>query len=304
MNYFKYMSIGTAELVLQNQTLRWSSPLVFNDIEECQLLPWDDAHFLSSYESYLKVLKECVKGRLIFNYNYFSPNTLMIIQMLKVGERRGEDFTSSLNEIVLSRSFEGGFRQYINEGLLGIMRVICVTSNCNNKLMWAHYADQHRGCSLEFSSLFIDQPNNLMEGYVEYKDTLTPSVSGVDMFLYGETSAYQQKIKKDIFFTKGSVWNYENEYRLSFNESFGKISTSYNFQNNEEIFSVSGQTDSKYTDVKFPSGAIQSITFGVRVEEFEIGNIKELALLLNPKCSFYQMIQNGSIVTRVPLDLA
>ncbi len=30
-SFFKYMSPGTAKTVLENSTLRWSSPILFND---------------------------------------------------------------------------------------------------------------------------------------------------------------------------------------------------------------------------------------------------------------------------------
>ncbi len=30
-NFFKYMSSGTAKIVLSNRSLRWSSPVLFND---------------------------------------------------------------------------------------------------------------------------------------------------------------------------------------------------------------------------------------------------------------------------------
>jgi hypothetical protein len=82
MSFYKYTNISTATLVLRNKSLRWSSPLIFNDLEECQFTPFTNEQHLSSHNAYIKILTECAKGG-GFNYNpnKFSEISKMLIQI-------------------------------------------------------------------------------------------------------------------------------------------------------------------------------------------------------------------------------
>jgi hypothetical protein len=90
----------------------------------------------------------------------------------------------------------------------------------DNVLMWAHYADKHRGVCLVFDEkklwdLYKDkdqfpEEDRLKYKIVNYKHNTPPvQIKGNDDLL----SIYQ-KNGADLFFIKKMAWKYESEYRL------------------------------------------------------------------------------------------
>ena len=83
--------------------------------------------------------------------------------------------------------------------MLQRFRMAALSSTCDNPLLWAHYADSHRGVCLGFRVERSIDLKALLE--VKYQDT--PPV------WRGEDSDLIQK----IFCTKWSHWEYEKEWR-------------------------------------------------------------------------------------------
>lgn len=88
----------------------------------------------------------------------------------------------------------------------------------NNELLWAHYANSHKGFCIEYD---LDKLiNHNSKGYdirnvinIGYQDE-RPEVTEFDDVL---------TIQKKVFGTKSLAWKYENEVRLVFNEAGEKI---------------------------------------------------------------------------------
>lgn len=294
------MTTTTGKIILENSTLRWSSPSVFNDVDECQFSPFSDSEFESANNAVFKILANCAAGHLIYNFNAFTFDKQMIIGFLKKdienGIVSGNSYFDSFKKIV--PSMEDFFREYINVGLINCARVLCVTSDYDNNLMWAHYADEHRGCVFEFENVYKEAPDRLHQGSVQYVDELKSSTTAIELLLYGETKSIHDALIKDVFFSKKSVWQYEKEYRLLFSESFGVIQSRINFQTNEKTWAVSGQSNQLYTDVEFAPESLLSITFGVRTQAAIVDEIISIARSKNPRCTFYQMIRSGGSTVR------
>ncbi|WP_060989547.1 DUF2971 domain-containing protein [Photobacterium leiognathi] len=304
MNFFKYTTIDTAKIVLENETLRWSSPLLFNDIEECQFTPFTEEQHALAFENYYKVLVDCAKGRLFYDYYRFSEITHQLISAVKlmIATDKLDDFDYSELLDLIDNPKEG-HREYINKGLVNVFRILCVTTEYDNPLMWAHYGDQHYGCALEFEKLYEDKPRKLKEGFVRYHDNLEPLSNPMDMLLFGETEEVHNLMLQDIIFSKRTFWSYEKEYRLMFAESYGQISTSLNFQSGERTFEVSHQTDEQHTDIPFPFESLKSITFGARTQR---GDIERILTTLQEKqyyCDLYQFSMVDGVPSRQKLDL-
>ena len=77
-------------------------------------------------------------------------------------------------------------------------RVYCLTRRPAIPLMWAHYADHHRGICLEIN---VRQPDLCAAIQVQYRETYPSFRLGADRDL-------------SPFYTKSSDWQYEDEYRL------------------------------------------------------------------------------------------
>jgi len=304
MSYFKYTTLNTTKLIIENKLLRWSSPLQFNDIEECQFVPYTRESYENAIREYYDILTRIAKGeQLEYAYNRFSHITLMLIRLIEISVNQGTFDSSKLIDQTLNfiSDPEADYRDYFNKGLIRIFRILCVSKKCDNKLMWAHYGDQHYGCVLEFSELYINKPHNLREGKVEYHENLHPKTNSLDLLLYGETQELRDIIIKDVIFSKRSVWSYEEEYRLIFAETFGQIKIEGSIQTGKKEISVSNQTDKLFTDVPINKDFIKSITFGVRVKNTDITEIKNQLKTSNINCKLYKMVLNGANFERINL---
>lgn len=82
--------------------------------------------------------------------------------------------------------------------------VYCLTTEPNNKLMWSHYADSHKGFCIEFdfnSEIPCELPNRILK--VKYQDHKMKYIRPPHSLDYIES----------ILSTKDLIWKYENEYR-------------------------------------------------------------------------------------------
>lgn len=302
MSYFKYTTLGTTKLIIENKSLRWSSPLQFNDIEECQFVPYSKESFEKANREYYDVLTRIAKGETLeYDYNKFSPITNMIIGMIQISlQQKTFDSSSVIDQVInLASNPEADFREYINKGLIKVFRILCVTNKYDNKLMWAHYGDQHYGCVIELSDLYIERPYNLNEGKVEYHENLHPKTNSLDLLLYGERQELRDLIIKDVIFSKRSPWSYEEEYRLMYAENFGQIKFEHNFLTNEKSLIAINQTDKSFTDVPIDKEFIKSITFGTRVKNDSILEMKDQLESNDINCTLYKMVLNGIMLERI-----
>lgn len=115
-------------------------------------------------------------------------------------------FNGQLTEIGRNvvRDSENGLDALIDKYLF-----FCLSKDCKNELMWAHYADSHKGFCIEFKSEFIPADK------VFYQDTL-PQIELID-FLTNQPSlgdgiwrSLRTKLKK---------WEHEDEYRFQANNA-------------------------------------------------------------------------------------
>ena len=306
MAFYKYTSISTASLVLTNESLRWSSPILFNDLEECQFIPFTLDQHLEAYKSYIKILTEYAKGTdLKYDVNRFSQVSLWMIQLMRMSMARGTFSTKGFEEIVLNnipQNPESDYRDFINTVYIKCFRVLCVSEEFDNPLMWAHYADQNYGCVIEFENLYTRRPRFLREGYVRYHENLLPKSKPLDILLYGETPEIRDLMIRDVAFSKRTSWSYENEYRLMFHENIGQITTKIDMQTKQMETSVKNQSDKLFTDVAFPKHSVKSIIFGARTSEDDICKIKNILSSKKYQCELYKMLLTDGRIIKKKLE--
>ncbi|MDR7122248.1 DUF2971 domain-containing protein [Rheinheimera soli] len=305
MSFYKYTNINTAVLVLQNSSLRWSSPLLFNDLEECQFTPFTKEQHLKSHETYIQVLEGCARGCLVYNINKFSEITMRLIHVIALSMEKGtydrKDYANVLANI--SGNPESDYRDFMNTALIRCFRVLCVTEKYDNSLMWAHYADQHYGCVFELEDLYDKEPRLLRKGYVRYHENVEPRSNPLDMLLYGETDEVRDLMIRDVAFSKRTFWSYEQEYRFMFSETFGEITTKIDMQNNTKDIIVNKQSDQLFTDVNFSKKSLKSIIFGVRCMSKDIQKIVDILENSDYQCDLYQMKMRDGCLFKEELSL-
>lgn len=115
--------------------------------------------------------------------------------------------------MVDSKMKEGGHRDlkllesaedYARRGQIDSKGILCLTASPTNILMWSHYADNHNGCCLEFSTttrIFKDaEPVDYAPEY--------PKVRYLDSF--GKPDIHARLTLR----TKSILWSYEEEWRV------------------------------------------------------------------------------------------
>jgi len=226
---YKYVSFDGLLKTLQHQTVRFSRPCDFND-------PFD----MYLQEALGKEVKDFAEDMKTAFHDFVSKETDYTslpdgpfkrwILLINEGIKRA---TPDQKEIVrkemldtpIEEMFDMERLKKINQEIISHTQksfkndgVFCSTTDFENLLMWAHYADQHRGAVLEFTPNKEKDSVFLASRKVTYSDE-RPLLyaSAQDMALHGFTMSSEESTKlilDRLIFTKSREWKYEQEYRL------------------------------------------------------------------------------------------
>jgi hypothetical protein len=311
---YKYTTTETTKIILENKTLRWSSPKMFNDILEFKNIPKFEPSLESSYKSYIHYLIDIViNDKSLDNYD-FNNETNILINIMKIIKKRGvlairlsqlsnitEKNTAKIIKEIDKKMSDLEKKQLetflINEltqecpitekKIIELMknekkkwdidkaRVLCLTETPNNQAMWGTYCDNHYGCVLGFKTTIKDSCFKESKK-IQYRDDLIIA-NGLEFLLYGDAEI-AKKSNDMIYYTKKTRWSYEDEWRL----------LTFRF---EEI--------NNYGDYLFYEEELESITFGNRMEEKDRKNITLLLEKKYKKCKIFEIVENNGNFIRV-----
>jgi len=215
------MSADTAEIVLRNNTLRWSSPLLFNDPFD---VPRELAHGLKP-----RAIKKAIINYHLELYrnppddiSNLDPKIQFLVNTIKTANSDQlindieSDLRSSLSEDAPDSSnldvFRDHWRQQIQE-----MRILCLCESHEKTSMWYHYADKYRGAVIEFlCTEDVDTPWRIAEP-IEYTDEnhLVSTSEGWAKLLSMEQEKALKKLFDASVYTKSTDWSYEYEWRIA-----------------------------------------------------------------------------------------
>ena len=205
-----------------NDTLNLSSPTTFNDIFDCPIIELMDKNEVAKLirEAYLSGVKVAC-----FVKNEKLPYS-------------NDTFDTPITN---DKKNKRDKKEYLNE------------------LMWAHYADSHKGICIKYRFPGdITTTGNDGKNYVAYfKDVEYTS----DLKKYSKQDSINTK---DAFFAKGKSWKYENELRLLY----------YNPTNSDSHISLP------------ISNCIEAVYFGVKCSDKDKQTIKNI--LKGRKCISYK----------------
>jgi hypothetical protein len=146
-------------------------------------------------------------------------------------------------------------RKNINEQLQQV-GIFCLTENPDSLLMWAHYADSHRGFVIEFdgeSPFFNQAPRSPSDMRCLHQITYSKTRPSI---ILSEVADFTP------FFTKSNEWDYEMEWRMMLPTS--EASTIIKLPHDTiHLFIV-------------PKTSIISIIFGSRASDSMIKEIKSI----------------------------
>jgi len=172
------------------------------------------------------------------------------------------DLETSLKEG--QNSFESDLEDYREEwgNYLLTFKIFCVAEECNNLLMWSHYADKHSGVVFKFKCLPEYDTTLCAATPVNYQTEL-PKMANLEEYvkhLTGQKRIDMSKKTTEFIYTKSAHWRYEKEWRL------------YTIRDEEN--------DQKYVDLEILPEEIDGLILGCKITEEDR---EEILQLLNEK---------------------
>lgn len=219
--FYKYATVSTAKVILAARTLRWSSPLIFND-------PFDMPRKLT-FDCTNRELQEALAealAQLIERAAAPPPNANELLKVLLDLLQRNPNpelraaIAKDLRDNALKTIPEPavGLRAFQDhwDEIMPTMRVLCVSETADSTPMWAHYADSHRGVVLEFEASDGLDSALLIARSVRYQDEppKLPSKEEWVESLIGRKKIDVKEFFADYQFVKSNQWAYEKEWRV------------------------------------------------------------------------------------------
>lgn len=293
--FYKYVPAETALKILQNRTLKYSCPAIFNDPFDCQTRMDFNFEVRDLVEAFLEELylmthaaEEPVGDESVALFRDIQK----MWRIAKQSKRKmPKDIwikeTKSLAEETVQLC--KGYLEEMNnwkEQLSKATRVLCLAEEPDNLLMWAHYSQDHKGVVLKFRCLSKSGSPLLASRKVNYSDK-PPTIAELDdyvKYLTGQSPDlidYKTGFIK-LFTTKSDHWFYEQEWRV-FIPPFDieKPSIKIDDKGNEILFDL----------VPFHSQELHSIYFGCKILDEDHDdlmaclNAKDMRHVKKIKCS-------------------
>lgn len=272
-NYFyKYTSFETAKIILENQTLRYSSPLIFNDPFDCQA----GLHLEFNAEQFANLFIDKIENALLSNkpphFAAFNEYSEIILRMREHVSTHGFDkavFIEKTSPLItaLSHEYDKMHSNILNnwDNAVKRMRLLCLSTKKDDILMWSHYADYHKGVVIELKVAENESEDDplWLAHPIRYINKPEPFY---DNGFFDEILGIKPKMYKSFLDTFGyvkyDVWQYENEWRV--------------------LDLLTDSNEIMYEDCKFRSNIISSIIFGCSCPD---NKISELISLIQSKYS-------------------
>lgn len=221
--FYKYVTLQGAANIFYRKGLKWSCPLEFND-------PFDlhrDIGFGFSDEDYFEHFKKRAielrgNGEPIRNNSEVWENIRSKSQWITDDECESFWGTQK-NEVMenhhtLLRQFKNSWNEQVPR-----YRVLCLSENESDLLMWAHYADMHRGAVIRFKCI-NDQKSHFKDAKPVIYSQSFPFLASLDNWVNQCIGVGVQLDDKEIFHrivhTKSEHWGYEREWRCIVDSEF------------------------------------------------------------------------------------
>jgi hypothetical protein len=255
---YKYTDYDGAEKTLANRTLKFTRASEFNDpfdIYIADLFGMDVEEFLDEADrAWLDA--DPIKARV----QRLSTDQIEQLKELVLADPRRQAMVTSLKR--QNEEFAASFMR---------CGVFCATKTFSDLLMWAHYADKHRGAVLGFlpdiekdSVLRLTRPVR----YQQVRPSLMkhPKQHIEDGLPRTPPDAGKQ-INRAVLYTKSSEWSYEKEVRLTLRE-----------------YLLNGETES--FNPFYPNELVE-VYLGYRTTLEQKNRIADLARNLNPEVKVF-----------------
>ena len=252
MPLFKYLHPDRTD-VLRGQSIRFTSPAALNDPFELKphLATLASPEYMAAElnRAIPRVLEEEL-AKVPSELRQLVP-AAAVHALLQSQLPEAQCGLESMAALLMPRLQQAMARKF--EELIG---VLCLSESADSLLMWAHYADSHRGFVLEFDegSPFFDcrvgQDDELRHLRKVTYSQKRPSLALADVEDFS------------AFMTKGTDWEYEAEWRMIVTlDSASRI--------------LGGGAEAIHL-FNFPAEAVTSVVFGCRMLDSKKAEIRQL----------------------------
>ena len=223
--FFKYASASTALKILETSTVRYSSPLLFNDPFDVQSGLQFDFDIQSLPDRIFSRLEKLVTrdAKPVFS-NPHDPWAKVVTRMWDMKATHGFPKDRAWNTFLPALEwlrdqtalFQSEFQEHTWKNFLQRLRVFSLSEDRSNLLMWAHYAKDHKGAVFEFLVLPEDD-NALCAAQPVIYSKKPPYLITEEQLL---ESIFEGKLlDTNIFYSqyarvKSDIWEYEKEWRV------------------------------------------------------------------------------------------
>lgn len=220
-SFYKYMSANTARAVLTNCSLRWSSPVLFNDPfdvpRELSFGVQPDEVVRAAAQRIAQLIEEPPEETSQFRYKIG-----LIIDAAKRGisEELKAELLAGLKEVVASHHLTGESMEQLRDlwrSWIPDHRILCLAESPANAAMWYHYANKYSGVVLEFKC--IDELDSawLAARPVSYpleKPIIYTAKGWAELLCLKQDLAIKTMLEAATY-TKSPDWSYESEWRIA-----------------------------------------------------------------------------------------
>jgi hypothetical protein len=222
--FYKYASAEATLAILGSRTVRYSSPLLFNDPFDVQSGLHFDFDIATLYDKVLERLGELaaapeaplvdsgdVWGKVVLTARAHYPSHGFPRQ--RWAEMTAPSFRAVTAVI---EETQKKYREHWRSKLMPSVRVFCVTEERDNLLMWAHYSKDHTGAVIEFWSLPEEDNALSVAKPVIYSDSPPPFFSEREWIddLMGVKKLDPDQLYRRYAYYKSPHWSYEKEWRV------------------------------------------------------------------------------------------
>lgn len=196
MRFYKYCNTGGIE-ILRGCSIKVALPSEVNDPFDCN--PTPDITTPTSREALRNMI---IKGSQLL------PKIIEGSLVPPPGLSK-QQFKANVLQILDSNLDNPAFVKMAIEHLSTETGLLCLSVAKNHHLMWAHYADSHKGLVIEFD---WDGVFSVMKDRDKLKS------NGLHEVRYSDERPFYRfdQINPSVILTKGTVWSYEEEWRVVF----------------------------------------------------------------------------------------
>ena len=201
MIFYKYLPPERID-ILQNRLIRFTQPNALNDPFEAK----PHFHAPATREGFASAFADTIRqAPLIWEHCRLVTQTNLDQRAFTDKVERDPDYAEQLYKRVPQSDLRTYARKRTYE-LCNVIGILSLSETPDNLLMWSHYAEDHTGfvLMLDGSDDFFRGDNPLL-GFAKPEP--------VQYKLERPSTTIEEVTMSEIFFTKGSDWQYEKEWR-------------------------------------------------------------------------------------------